>query len=51
MSEVERLCPNATIHCMYSRSRKVREGRVKASSRCRRRREEEEQRDLGEGVD
>lgn len=38
------------IHCMYSRSRKVR-GRVKASSRCRRRREEEEQRDLGEGVD
>lgn len=39
------------IHCMYSRSRKVREGRVKASSKRRRRREEEEQQDLGEGVD
>ena len=55
MSEIEMVCPNGdytlkAIHCMHSRSRKVR-GRVKASSRCRRRREEEEQRDLGEGLD
>jgi len=30
------------IHCMYSRGKKVR-GRVEASSRCRRRKKEEEE--------
>ncbi len=38
------------IHCMYSRRKKMVGGRVKAFSRCRRRREEEEQAD-GAGVD